>query len=304
MRSPTLFSLSCALLLAPVALSVAASPLPDAVTGAGTLTVTAASSGRATLRAIPPSAALERFELRVPGGPTVAYAGLTEGEVGGVVFVDDKLVGTLPRAKAQAFYSCRGFTSATDHYWGEDGAAWAAELVRHAQPAATVTLVFSGKSTVQSIKSLVANPMLGQVKALVDMGTNPLSIVKTLNKAREDYHTREQEQSQLQSLVALQPGDAEHNLASLVPPEAVTFRPDGLVLAYPKYSIEFFVRDRTVQLIQQPAFHQLARQQAVLFYAPGTDWSRCNASSWTQAAPSVVAVPNKENATPERGGEK
>lgn len=259
-------------------------PLPDQLTGAGELRIDEASKARETLRAIPPEAALERFSLLDAAGRVVAYAGLTDGDIGGVVFVDDKLAGTLARDDAQLFYSCRGFVSAMQQHWARDASAWAASLQAAARPATTATLVFSGKSTVQSIKSVIDNPLVSQVKALAGIGVNPVEIVKTLYKAHGDYRDHERDKQQLRALGEVRPGMSEADLAKALNPEAVTFvDADSLVLAYPRFSVEFFVARGKVQEIQQPAFSQLAKERASLFYLQEVDWSRCTPQQWRNA---------------------
>ena len=256
--------------------------------GASTLAVTDKSVARDVLTAIPQAGLLERFELQDGDGHLISYAGLTEGEPGGLVFVDQKLVGTVSRADTMAFYSCRGYVSAVHKYWGNDAPAWGASLVRAATPATDVHLTFSGKSTSQSIKSIVENPLVGQVKALVDIGTDPLKIVKTLQDARDNYKNHEHDQAVIKSLRTINVGDSEAKLAKVQKPEDVYFLEQGFVLAYPKYTVEFFVSDASIQMIQQPAFHQLAHDQASLFYAPGASWSKCTPVTWRAALPAQV----------------
>lgn len=60
---------------------------------------------------------------------SAAYVGLVEGDVGGVVFLDDRLADTLSRPQAEAFYSCRGFATANQRYWGKDASEWADSLL-------------------------------------------------------------------------------------------------------------------------------------------------------------------------------
>jgi hypothetical protein len=276
-----------ALLLAGCATSTPSNPSPPdenrTTPGPSRLAIDQSSGARDTLKAIPPEAALERFELLDDAGRRVAYAGLTDGAVGGVVFVENRLVGTLTRAQAQAFYSCRGNATAVRGHWATEASAWAHSLVVAAAPASKVTLEFSGKSTAQSIKSVIDNPLVGQVRALANIGTNPLSIIKTLNKARQDYKTFENDQEMLVALGSLSPGDAESTLAAALRPEDVSFNGPGVVMAYPKYSIEFYVRDAKVQLIQQPSFHQLSHDRTALFYRPGANWLACTPAGWFNA---------------------
>jgi hypothetical protein len=269
-------------------------PLPDRITGAGELKIDAGSTARDTLRAIPPEAALERFALQDERGRSVSYAGLTDGDIGGVLFIDDKLAGTLGRDDTQLFYSCRGFVTATQKHWARDGAAWIASLQAAIRPADSVTLSFSGKSTVQSIKSVVENPLLVQAKALAGAGANPVELVKTLYKAHGDYRDHERDKELLKALGEVRPGTAEADLAKALNPESVTFvDAESLVMAYPRYSVEFFVTRSRVQEIQQPSFTQLAKERASLFYMQGVDWKRCTPADWRSAKSSMPAVADK-----------
>jgi hypothetical protein len=260
-------------------------PATDATARPSALLIDGTSKAREVLAAIPPEAALERFELTDERGRTVSYVALTDTEVGGIVFVDGQLRGTVSKRDAQAFYSCRGHATATRAHWGQDGAAWADSLLASATPAQQVPLKFSGKSTYQSIKAVVDSPGVAQVKSLVDMGTNPLNILRTLNQARENVKEREQREQTLQALTQLTPGAGEEQLAAIVKPEDVSFVPGGVVMAYPRYSMEFYVAEGRVRLVQQPSFLQLSRQQAAIFYAPKVQWARCTPEGWRGAQP-------------------
>ncbi len=248
-----------------------------------TLTVNLDSDARQVLESIPPEAALERFEMVDAKGRTVSYVGLTDTDTGGLVFVDKKLAGTVSHHDAHAFYSCRGYATATQHHWAMDAGAWADSLLAGTTPAKEVVLKFTGKSTYQSIKAVVDNPMVGQVKSLVDMGTNPLNIIKTLNQARENAKDREQREQILQALAKVSPGASETELAGIVKPEDVSFVSGGVVMAYPRFSLEFYVAEGQVKLTQQPSFLQLSRQSAAIFYAPKTQWTRCTPKDWKTA---------------------
>lgn len=256
-----------------------AAPKPSA------LTINADSAAREVLTAIPPEAALERFELVDERGRRVSYVALTDTEWGGIVFVDGRLRGTVSKRDAQVFYSCRGYATAAQAHWGKEAAAWADSLVALASPAQQLQLKFSGKSTYQSIKAVVDSPGVGQIKSLVDMGTNPLNILRTLNQARENAKEREQREQTLQALTKVMPGTGEEQLATIVKPEDVSFVPGGVVMAYPRYSMEFYVAEGQVRLVQQPSFLQLSRQQAAIFYAPRLQWSRCTPGEWRSAQP-------------------
>lgn len=242
------------------------------------------SPGGEVLRSIPAGAALERFVVANGQGGKLAYVGLTEGDTGGVVFVNDRLAGVLNRRQANAFYSCRGFATANQQYWGKQADAWIATLQQQMQPVSSVHLVFSGGSTLQSIQSIVENPLLGQLKSLLDMGSNPLNIFKTLNKSRQDLKQRAHDEEVTAALAKLQPGDAEANLAAILRPEEVNFLGDDLVMAYPRYSVDFLVQQGRISLLQQPSFLQLSRGQAALFYRPGVTWSSCTPADWPATA--------------------
>ena len=266
--------------------------LPDQITGAGELKIKPDSKARDSLRAIPPEAALERFSLLDAQGRHIAYAGLTEGEIGGVVFVDDRLVGTLTHDDALLFYSCRGFVSAMHQHWAMQSPDWAESLLAAATPASEALLRFSGKSTSQSIKSVVDNPLVVQVKAIAGAGTNPVEMVKTLYKAHGDYRDHERDKQHAKALNDVRPGMSEAELVQVLPPEAVAFvDSDRLVMAYPRFSVEFFVAQGQVREIQQPAFSQLVKERASLFYQYGVDWKRCTPTSWREAKASPASTP-------------
>ncbi len=254
-------------------------------TAPATLKITLENDARTVIRGIPEEAATERFEVLTDRGETVSYAGLADGPVGGVVFKDGKLHGTLTRAQAETFYACRGYTTARHHYWAQDASRWAASLVKAAQPALDVELQFTGKSTLKSIKAVLENPAFGQVKALVEMGTNPLKVVKVLSKVRSEHRQREFDENMLEELGKLVPGDTEKRLADVLRPQDLTFLERGIVMAYPKYSVEFMVSDGKIQALQQPSFLQLARVKPAMFYAPDTSWSRCMPETWAEAVP-------------------
>ncbi|MBS0323437.1 MAG: hypothetical protein JSR19_06255 [Proteobacteria bacterium] len=275
----------CVLLLA----GCAGSGSPDrqeGSTGASRMIVDAGSDARTVLRTVPSAAAMERFEVLRPDGSIVSYVAFTETPVGGLVFINQKLVGTVSRHDARAFYSCRGYATATRGHWGHDAPQWVATLLTRSQPATSVKLEFSGKSTVQSIRAVVSDPMMGQVKSLFDMGTNPLNIFKTLDKAHDDMLAREEYARTLEQLIAVTPGTPEAKLAAIVRPEDVSFTSGGLVMAYPRFSVEFYLSDGIVKTIQQPSFYQLSRQHAALFYAPDTQWALCTPDDWIRALPS------------------
>lgn len=265
------------LLCASAAATAGSAPPPLAITGQ--------SDARTVIRAVPEEAATDRFEVLAADLEPVSYVGLSDGDVGGVVFRGGKLYGTLTRAQADTFYSCRGYATARHQYWAQDAARWARSLLQAAQPATEVELRFTGKSTLKSIKAVLDNPAIGQVKAIVEMGTNPLNVVKVLSKTRSEHRQREHDKDMLEELGKLIPGDSETRLAEVLHPEDLTFLERGIIMAYPKYSVDFLVRDGKIQALQQPSFLQIARVKSALFYAPNMDWSRCTAEGWMQAVP-------------------
>jgi hypothetical protein len=249
------------------------------------LTITGESNAREILQKVPPESALERFEMQDNQGRLISYVAVTDTAFGGVVFVNQKLVGTISKLDAHAFYSCRGYSTAAQNHWAREASAWTDSLLASAQPATTVQLDFTGVSTLQSIKGVIGNPMVNQVKTLVDMGTNPVNILKTLYNTRGDYKEREEFKKTQLALSAIIPGADENKVAAIVSPEDVSFVTDGIVMAYPKFSVEFYMSGGVVKVIQQPSFYQLSRTRAALFYAPKARWSLCTPQSWRQALP-------------------
>lgn len=252
------------------------------------LTITADSEARAVLRAIPAEAATERFEMLAADAALVSYVGLADGPVGGVVFQGGKLAGTLSRPQAELFYACRGYATAHQRYWAQDGARWAESLLRVAQPAMTVELAFSGLSTSRSIRAVLDNPALGQVQALVEMGTNPLKVVRALSKAAREQKRRDADENTARELGKLVPGDSEKRLAEVALPQDLAFTEQGLVLAYPKHSVDFVVNGGRIAVMQQPSFLQLARTRPAVFYAPEVVWANCTPELWG-GVPAVLA---------------
>jgi hypothetical protein len=255
--------------------------------GATSLTVTSASNAREVLQSVPPESAMERFEALDLRGRVISYVALTDTSFGGLVFVDQKLFGTISKQDARAFYSCRGYVTAAKSHWATDASAWTDSLLAGAMPATTAQLDFSGVSSVQSIKGVVGNPVVNQVKSLVDMGTNPFNILKTLYTTRDDMKERDEFKKTQVALSAIAPGVEESRVAAIVNPEDVSFVTDGLVMAYPKFSVEFYLSGGVVRVIQQPSFYQLSRTQAALFYAPKARWSLCTPKTWREALPAT-----------------
>lgn len=253
--------------------------------GASSLLVDGGSSARVVLSVVPAESAMERFGVVDRRGRHISYVAFTDTDYGGLLFVDDKIYGSLSKRDAHAFYSCRGYVSATHYHWARDAADWTEALYAAAQPEKSATLNFSGKSTVQSVKAVVSNPLLSDVRSLVGMGTNPLSIFSKLSSAHSNMVEREKYEKNLQALRSLSPGDSEEKVAEIVRPEDVSFTIDGMVMAYPRFSLDFYVNAGSVKVIQQPSFHRLSRLHAAIFYLPNLRWDQCTASNWRQALP-------------------
>ena len=261
---------------------------------ATTLQVTKASVGRKVLAEVPPESAMERFELLNREGHRVSYVAFTDTDFGGLVFLDDKLYGTVSRRDARAFYSCRGYATATHYHWARDALDWIDSLILATTPADLATLDFSGKTSYQSVKEVVSNPVLSDVKSLVDMGTNPLSIFKTLSSAHSNMVEREKYEKTLTALSDLKPGDSEEKVAKIIRPEDLSFTTDGMVMAYPRFSIDFYVSAGVVKVLQQPSFHRLSRLHAAIFYVPDLHWDQCTPSKWMLSLPGDWKPPPAE----------
>lgn len=261
---------------------------------ASTLEVGRDSQARNVLLAVPPEAAMERFGMRDDSGRLVSYVAFTDTEIGALIFRDDRLYGMLSKRDAYAFYSCRGYVSASYYHWARDAGAWNESLFAAAVPIDAVTLGFSGRSTVQSIRAVVNDPLLSDVSSLIGMGSNPLSIISKLSSARSNLQERERFETTLRALNDLSPGDSETRLATIVRPEDMSFTSDGMVLAYPRFSLDFYVNAGVVKVIQQPSFHRLARMQAAIFYQPNLRWDYCNPRQWREALPRDWRPPQVE----------
>ena len=256
---------------------------PERKATATTVRVDRQSVGLDVVRAVPPESAMERFGMVDRAGRRVAYVAFTDTAYGGLIFLDNRLEGSLSKRDARAFYSCRGHVTATRYNWSHDALDWIDSLERAAVPADEVTLDFSGKSTMQSIKEVVSNPVLSDVKSIVGMGSNPFSIFSTLSSARSNMIEREKYQKALEGLSKLRPGDTEDKVARIIRPEDLSFTSDGMVMAYPRFSLDFYINGGTVKVIQQPSFHRLARLHAAIFYVPNLRWDHCNPQHWREA---------------------
>lgn len=262
---------------------------------ATSMEVDGGSIGRKVLATVPSESAMERFEMVDHVGRHVSYVAFTDTDYGGVLFLENKLYGTLSKRDAHAFYSCRGYNTATHYHWARDASAWAETLVAAATPATRVMLDFSGKTTVQSIKEVVSNPLLSDVKSIVGMGANPFSIFSTLSSARSNMLEREKFETKQQALRSLEPGDSEDKLARIVRPEDVSFTVDGMVMAYPRFSLDFYVNGGVVKVLQQPSFHRLGRLHAAIFYLPNLRWDQCTPRNWRQSLPPDWVPPLNED---------
>jgi hypothetical protein len=253
--------------------------------GAVSLLVDQDSNAREILLAVPSEGALERFEMLDAQGRTISYVSFTETPTGALVFINQKLYGTLSQRDAQAFYSCRGYSTALHRHWARDANEWSASMLQQAKPATQVTLNFSGKSTVQSIREVVKNPMLEPLRKLIKLGSNPWSIFTTLDMLQDNMISKEH----YEILSGITPGMNESQLGGIVRPEDISFTGGGIVMAYPSHLIEFFVSEEIIRVIQQPSFYYLSRNNIALFYAPNTRWGLCNPKEWMKAFP-VAAI--------------
>jgi hypothetical protein len=253
--------------------------------GASSLLVEGGSAARSVLLAVPPESAMERFGMVDRQNRHISYVAFTDTDYGGLMFVDEKLYGSLSKRDARAFYSCRGYTSATHYHWARDAAEWTDTLFAAVTPAKSVMLNFSGKSTMQSVKEVVSDPLLSDVRSLVGMGTNPFSIFSKLSSAHSNMVEREKYDKTLQALRGLSPGDSEEKVAQVTRPEDLSFTIDGMVMAYPRFSLDFYVNGGSVKVIQQPSFHRLSRLHAAIFYLPDLRWDQCTPQNWRQALP-------------------
>ena len=255
----------------------------NALAKAQTVQVSAAQEARKLVADFAPEAVMERFEVKDSQGKVWHYLALTEGEPGALIFEDGKLSGKLSRRDAAAFYSCRGYATATRRHWGDDADAWMKSLVTRAEPVTELSITLPEKPTWRSIVEVARDPSLSDLESLVSIGTNPLNIIRKLSSARDNMAEREAYKKNSQRLKAVTTGATEMQLAAIIRPEDVSFVPGGLVMAYPKYTVEFFVSAGQVRLIQQPSFNFLSKNRAALFYAAGMNWDRCTPQQWMQA---------------------
>jgi len=258
---------------------------PDRNFNATNLTVDLTSNARQVLDSIPTESAMDRFEMIDPQGRIISYIAFTDTDTGGLVFVDQKLHGTLSHHDAHAFYSCRGYATAAPNHWAQEAADWAASLLANSTPATEVKLEFSGKSTAQSIKEVAESPLLKKLKSLFGLGSNPFGILNSLNTTRSDLEGRDQFDKAQKGLSLISLGMSETRLAEVMKPESVSFLSGGMVMAYPSHLVEYYVTDGVIKVIQQPSFYFLSRTNTALFYAPDIQWSLCTPLHWKEALP-------------------
>ncbi len=259
----------------------------EAADGANVFIVDANADARQILNAVPAESAMEKFQMTDANGRRIAYVAFTDTQVGGLVFVNGKLLGTVSKHDAQAFYDCRGYVTATTRHWAIDASQWADSLVKATTPTDKVKLYFSGDSTAHSIKEVNKNDT-EMLMSLLSFSINPVNILKKLNAARESMREREQYKKTLQSLSAITPGDSEAQLAKTLEPEDVFFGENGLVMAYPNFAFEYYVSAGSVRLAQQPSFYRASRARPALFYAAGMNWAQCTPQGWNTALPEAA----------------
>lgn len=281
----TRFIIAVAAVLLMGCASTAKSNKPERGFNATSMTVDLSSNGREVLGAVPAESAMERFEMIDPQGRTISYIAFTDTDTGALIFVDQKLYGTLSHHNAQVFYSCRGYATAISNHWAHEATDWIASLLVNSKPAAEVKLEFSGKSTTQSIKDVAENSLFKQIKSFFGIGSSPIGIFNSLNTARGDMEVSGQFDKAQKGLSYIRPGMSESRVSEVVRPEDVSFVSGGMVMAYPSHLIEYYVAEGTVKVIQQPSFHYLSRTRAALFYAPNTKWSLCTPLHWMEALP-------------------
>jgi hypothetical protein len=208
-----------------------------------------------------------------------------DSDYGGLIFLKNRLAGTISHREARAFYSCRGYVTATKGYWASNTSEWVNSLIEGITPATSIELKFPNKTTTERIKEASSNPLLSTVKSLVGMGTNPLSIFRTFNAARSSEEERVKYEKTLQALNNIVPGDSETKLAEIVRPEDMSFAGKGIVMAYPTFFQDFYINEGMVKVQQQPSFQRLSRLHAAIFYVRNMRWDQCSPASWRNAIP-------------------
>ena len=265
---------------------------PDASSDKPQLRVSAASKLSEVMAAVPQESLLERFSTYDSQGRRIDYLAFTDTEVGGIVFIDGRLAGSISRQMTQGFYICRGqqALAAAPYYWGSEVSIWVAGLLAQLRPDPEVRLVFTGKSTLQTIKSASSNPLVKGLRSVLGMGSNPLKVFNTLNEAHSQYEASEQYEKEEEGLAQLKPGMPEMRLVEVIKPQYLAFVPGGMLLGYPSHRIEYYMVDGSIRVIQQPEFHMLTRTSSASFYVAGINWAACNAQDWPQAMPAAPAA--------------
>lgn len=252
------------------------------------LLVDQSSNARKVLTSVPLESAMERFELLSSQGQTISYVAFTDTKVGALIFLNQKLYGTLSHRDAQAFYSCRGYVTAMNRHWAREADAWGASLLAFAKQTGTAQLDFSGKSTTKSLQEVVKfNPFVDQLRILASAGANPLGLFKTLDRLHDNMLARERYETTLSGLSAISTGMSEAAVADVLMPDEVSFLEGGVVMAYPSHLVEFYITRGQVQLIQQPSFNYLSRTQVTLFYVANAQWGLCTPATWHLAFPKL-----------------
>lgn len=185
------------------------------------LTVDSNSNGRKVLDSVPEESTMDRFEMIDPQGRIIAYIAFTDTDTGALIFVNEKLHGTLSRHDAQAFYSCRGYASVNLNHWAHSAAEWADSLIANSKPATEVKLDFSGKSTTQSLRDVSESSFFKNLKSLIGMGTSPLNIFRSLNTAQSDMAMSGQFDKAQSGLSLISPGMSESSVTDIIKPEDI-----------------------------------------------------------------------------------
>ncbi|MDF3036451.1 MAG: hypothetical protein K0S28_1725, partial [Paucimonas sp.] len=214
---------------------------------------------------------------------------LTDGDVGGVLFVDGKLHGVLSPADAQAFYSCRGYVSTTRAHWAGEAETWLNALISASVPVEKVKLQFDGKERHRSIKGIANNPVVHGL-SIFDLTTSPVGLLRKLNSARERMQKQDEYDKAMESLKAVGLYTKENELARIMAPEDMFFGETSLILSYPQFAFDFNVKDGKVRLAQQPSFRHMSHARPAMFYMPDMNWKNCSSESWRSAAPSALTT--------------
>lgn len=252
------------------------------------LTIDLNSDARQVIDAIPQESAMESFEAFDSQGRVISYAALTDTDTGALVFVNQKLHGTLSHRDAQALYSCRGYITMTAEHWTQDATKWVDSILASTKPATTVELEFSGKSSMQSMKEVVASPFVKRLRSLLGVGSNPLKIFGSLSSIKDEMAASAQFDNVEVGMDRISLGMSESSLDEIAKPEDIVFTSGGIVMSYPSHLVEYFVSGGDIKVIQRPSFHFLRRIHAALFYAPNVKWALCTPERWKEALPASI----------------